>query len=73
MNQLMAPDQLEKANNFRRLWALYQQNKDLIQVGAYEKGTNPELDEAIQKRPLFEDLCGRMPPNGLTSMPLKLL
>jgi flagellum-specific ATP synthase len=54
MNQLMAPDKLEKANYFRRLWALYQQNKDLIQVGAYEKGTNPELDEAIQKRPLFE-------------------
>ena len=54
MNQLMAPDQLEKANNFRRLWALYQQNKDLIQVGAYEHGVNPELDEAIKKRPLFE-------------------
>ena len=54
MNQLMAPDQLEKANYFRRLWALYQQNKDLIQIGAYERGTNPELDEAIQKRPLFE-------------------
>ena len=54
MNQLMAPDQLEKANYFRRLWALYQQNKDLIQVGAYEHGANPELDEAIQKRPLFE-------------------
>ncbi len=54
MNQLMAPDQLEKANNFRRLWALYQQNKDLIQVGAYEHGVNPELDEAIKKRPFFE-------------------
>ena len=54
MNQLMTPDQLEKANYFRRLWALYQQNKDLIQIGAYERGTNPELDEAIQKRPLFE-------------------
>jgi flagellum-specific ATP synthase len=54
MNQLMEPDQLEKANYFRRLWALYQQNKDLIQIGAYERGTNPELDEAIQKRPLFE-------------------
>ena len=54
MNQLMAPDQLEVANNFRRLWALYQQNKDLIQVGAYEHGVNPELDEAIKKRPLFE-------------------
>jgi flagellum-specific ATP synthase len=27
---------------------LYQQNVDLIQVGAYENGSNPELDEAIR-------------------------
>ena len=26
----------------------------MIQVGAYEHGVNPELDEAIKKRPLFE-------------------
>ena len=29
MDQLMGPDQLEKALHFRRLWTLYQQNKDL--------------------------------------------
>jgi Flagellar biosynthesis/type III secretory pathway ATPase len=46
---------LKRANHFRRLWTLYQQNRDLIAVGAYERGTNPELDEAIQKRPLLED------------------
>lgn len=54
MNQLVSPEQLKRANHFRRLWTLYQQNKDLIQVGAYEQGTNPELDEAIQKRSQFE-------------------
>ena len=54
MNQLVTPEQLNRANHFRRLWTLYQQNKDLIQVGAYESGTNPELDEAIQKRPQLE-------------------
>lgn len=54
MNQLVSPEQLKRANHFRRLWTLYQQNKDLIQVGAYEQGTNPELDEAIQKRPQLE-------------------
>ena len=35
---------------FRRLWSLYQQNEDLIKVGAYKSGTNPELDEAIRIR-----------------------
>ena len=33
-------DDLNSANMFRRLWTLYQQNIDLIQVGAYEMGTN---------------------------------
>ena len=55
MNQLVSPEMLKRANHFRRLWTLYQQNRDLIAVGAYERGTNPELDEAIQKRPLLED------------------
>jgi hypothetical protein len=39
------------SGKFRRLWSLYQQNEDLIQVGAYKAGTNPELDEAIKLRP----------------------
>lgn len=45
---------LKAANYFRRLWTLYQQNEDLIQVGAYEAGTNPDLDEAIRLRPGME-------------------
>lgn len=40
----------EIANRFRRLWTLYQQNTDLIQVGAYQAGSNPELDTAIALR-----------------------
>ena len=54
MHQLVKPDELKRANHFRRLWTLYQQNRDLIQVGAYEAGTNPDLDEAIQKRAQME-------------------
>ncbi len=27
--------------------ALYRENEDLIQLGAYAKGTNPQLDQAI--------------------------
>jgi flagellum-specific ATP synthase len=33
---------------------LYQQNVDLIQVGAYETGSNPTLDEAIRLRESME-------------------
>ena len=48
MQSLLDPNDLKQANRFRRKWTLYQQNLDLIQVGAYERGTNPELDDAIR-------------------------
>ena len=45
---LLSSEDLKLSNKLRRLWSLYQQNVDLIQVGAYENGSNPELDEAIR-------------------------
>lgn len=56
MDSIVTPEQLKAANRFRRLWSLYQQNQDLIQIGAYEPGTNPDLDEAIKLRPGMEAL-----------------
>ncbi|MDG2502443.1 MAG: FliI/YscN family ATPase [Porticoccaceae bacterium] len=56
MNNLVPAKLLTSANRFRRMWTLYQQNEDLIQVGAYEAGTNPDLDEAIRLRPAMEAL-----------------
>ena len=56
MNNLVSPALLKAANRFRRLWTLYQQNQDLIQVGAYETGANQDLDKAIRLRPQMESL-----------------
>jgi flagellum-specific ATP synthase len=50
MQTLVSGDELKLANKLRRLWSVYQQNADLVQVGAYEPGTNHELDEAIRLR-----------------------
>jgi flagellum-specific ATP synthase len=50
MQTLVSPDELKQSNKLRRLWSVYQQNADLVQVGAYEAGSNPELDEAIRIR-----------------------
>jgi flagellum-specific ATP synthase len=55
MQNLLDPEDLKAANRFRRMWSLYQQNQDLIQVGAYESGTNPTLDEAIRLREAMEN------------------
>jgi flagellum-specific ATP synthase len=54
MQNLLSPTDLKRANRFRRLWSIYQQNQDLIQVGAYEAGSNTELDAAIRLRPVME-------------------
>jgi flagellum-specific ATP synthase len=61
MQNLLAPADLKIANRFRRLWSLYQQNVDLIQVGAYQAGSNPEIDQAIVLRETMEKfLCQEM-------------
>lgn len=40
---------MELARELRRLYSLYQQNKDLISVGAYQAGSDPRIDDAIAK------------------------
>ena len=55
MQNLLSPTDLKLANRFRRLWSLYQQNVDLIQVGAYQAGSNPEIDQAILLRETMEN------------------
>ncbi len=54
MPDLLDTADLRRANRFRRLWSLFQQSSDLIQVGAYQPGSNPELDQAIQSRAAME-------------------
>ena len=54
MQNLLSAEDQKLANRFRRLWSLYQQNQDLIQVGAYEAGSNADLDQAIRLRSQME-------------------
>ncbi len=42
------------ASRLRRLLAAYRDAEDLIQVGAYAKGSDPSVDEAIARRPRLE-------------------
>ena len=50
-SQLATPAQAGDARAVRQALALYHQAEDLIQLGAYVAGTNPQLDKAIQARP----------------------
>lgn len=49
--QIMDKENLKRVQFFRRNYSLYQQNRDLINVGAYQVGSDPEIDLAIKMQP----------------------
>lgn len=51
MNDIVSSEHKDAAVFFRRLYSTYQQNQDLISVGAYQKGSDAELDKAIAYYP----------------------
>jgi flagellum-specific ATP synthase len=50
MPHVVSADHLRDAQRFKRLWSRYQQSRDLISVGAYVPGGDPETDLAIAKQ-----------------------
>ena len=51
MHNVVSREHFEMARRFRAMYSRYQKSKDLIQVGAYMSGSDPELDEAIRLEP----------------------
>ncbi len=49
--QTASDEQMALALRFRTLYSLYRHNEDLISVGAYQTGTDPRIDEAIEYWP----------------------
>ncbi|WP_100655803.1 flagellar protein export ATPase FliI [Alteromonas flava] len=51
MPQVVSEEHLESMRRIRQVYSLYQQNRDLIAIGAYSKGADPRIDLAIQAEP----------------------
>lgn len=49
MSDIATPEHKAAAGQLRNLLSIYNSNIDLISIGAYKHGTNPALDEAINK------------------------
>ncbi|MEN1966875.1 flagellar protein export ATPase FliI [Lentibacillus sp. N15] len=56
MNQITSNDHLQSAQELRRLLATYEDNSELIQIGAYKRGTDREIDKAIAYYPKIQHL-----------------
>jgi len=55
MPDIIDVNHLQMAREIRRLYSLYQQNRDLISVGAYQPGSDPRIDKAIERNPAILD------------------
>lgn len=48
MSKVIFEDHLKSARRIKELLAIYKQSEDLISIGAYQRGTNPKTDKAIE-------------------------
>jgi flagellum-specific ATP synthase len=55
MNDITDKEHQDAAREFKQVYSVYQQNRDLISVGAYEAGSNEQIDRAIMMMPAMQD------------------
>ena len=54
MPMVTSEEHMLMARTLKQYYSLYQQNRDLITIGAYQKGADPRIDQAIAIRPVLE-------------------
>lgn len=54
MNEITSREHQQAAREFKQLYSIYQQNRDLISVGAYERGSDDQIDLAIRAMPSLQ-------------------
>jgi flagellum-specific ATP synthase len=61
MPSVVSEQHLSKAKALRMLLASYARSEDLIRIGAYQKGSDPALDNAIQVLPALNEYLQQTP------------
>ena len=54
MSDITSKAHQQAAREFKHLYSVYRQNRDLIAVGAYERGSDERIDAAIEAMPALE-------------------
>ncbi|ECZ1975036.1 flagellar protein export ATPase FliI [Campylobacter coli] len=61
MSDIISPEHKLWARKFKRLNSLLKENEVLLRIGAYQKGSDKELDEAIAKKEFMQKFLGQNP------------
>lgn len=61
MNDIISPEHRLWARKFKRLNSLLKENEVLLRIGAYQKGSDRELDEAIGKKDFMQKFLAQNP------------
>ncbi|HEB7579513.1 TPA: flagellar protein export ATPase FliI [Campylobacter coli] len=61
MGDIISPEHKLWARKFKRLNSLLKENEVLLRIGAYQKGNDKELDEAIAKKEFMQKFLGQNP------------
>lgn len=55
MPDIVSERHMELSGSIRRMMAVYSEAEDLINIGAYRRGANPEIDRAVELHPQIQD------------------
>jgi flagellar biosynthesis/type III secretory pathway ATPase len=61
MDAVVTPEHRDAARRLRGLVAHYEAKRDLVMLGAYAKGSDKELDDAIARMPKIEQFLRQSP------------
>ncbi|KAA6225123.1 flagellar protein export ATPase FliI [Campylobacter sp. LR196d] len=61
MNDIIKPEHRALVMKFKRLNSLLKENEVLLRIGAYQKGTDKELDEAVAKKDFMQNFLMQEP------------
>ena len=66
MGDVTTPEHRANARKFKRYYSMLKENEVLIRIGAYQKGSDKELDMAIAKKAFMDDFIRQDATTGYT-------